>query len=287
MQIHSKRQTLIVAHRGASHAAPENTLPAFQLAIEEGADFIEGDFWLSKDGHLVCIHDPDTERVSCTHTKLDVRSSTLQQLQALDLGACKGKQFKGTSIPTLPEILKILPPDKGIFLEIKDPRILFLEKLQPIARQYDLTPNRMRLIAFDPDVIRQARKYFPRHKIYWLYNWYLAKETGLLSNSPQEILKILNLLPCDGLNLNPAPWIDIDFVRKLRKMNMDFCVYNVNRFEDALKLITLGVDAIATNFPGKMRRELAHYFSPAPVSNQSAEQVHLVKGKINFKNTFE
>jgi glycerophosphoryl diester phosphodiesterase len=287
MQIHSKRQTLIVAHRGASHAAPENTLPAFRLAIEEDADFIEGDFWLTKDRHIVCIHDPDTARVSCTHSKLDVRSSTLRQLKALELGECQGKQFKGTSIPTLPEILEILPPEKGIFLEIKDPRTLFLEKLLPIARRYGLTPDRMRLIAFDPEVIRRAREYFPQHKIYWLYNWYLAKETGLLSNSPKEILKILRLLPCDGLNLNPAPWIDIDFVRQLRKMNMDFCVYNVNHFDDALKLITLGVDAIATNYPAKMRAQIARYFAPAPVSRKKAERVSLNKGQIDFKNTFE
>jgi len=145
----------------------------------------------------------------------------------------------------------------------------------------------MRLIAFDPEVIRRAREYFPQHKIYWLYNWYLAKETGLLSNSPKEILKILRLLPCDGLNLNPAPWIDIDFVRQLRKMNMDFCVYNVNHFDDALKLITLGVDAIATNYPAKMRAQIARYFAPAPVSRKKAERVSLNKGQIDFKNTFE
>ena len=55
-------KVVLVGHRGASHAAPENTLPAFRLAFEEGADFIEGDFWLSRDEQIVCLHDDDTAR---------------------------------------------------------------------------------------------------------------------------------------------------------------------------------------------------------------------------------
>lgn len=288
MQIHSTRQTLIVAHRGASHAAPENTIPSFKLAIEEGADFIEGDFWMTKDEAIVCIHDPDTERVSAGHVKLDVRLSTLAEIKKIDVRGGKENQFTGVSIPTLEEILQILPEDRGLFLEIKDPRPYFLPRLAQVLQSFRLTPSRLRFIAFDPDVVRNARKVFPEFKIYWLYNWYLAQETGMLSNSPDEILRILQLLPCDGLNINPFPWIDIDFVRKLRRMNKDFCVYNVNTFEEALKLLTLGVDAIATNFPGKLRKEISAYFSPAPLSNQKSERVELEANQtIKFKNTFD
>ena len=53
---------LIVAHRGASYAAPENTIPSFELALKENADFIEGDFWLTNDNEIVCIHDPNTKK---------------------------------------------------------------------------------------------------------------------------------------------------------------------------------------------------------------------------------
>ncbi len=285
MEFHSARQTLIVAHRGASHAAPENTLPAFQLALKEKADFIEGDFWLTKDGHIVCIHDPSTKRVSSDHIDLDVRKSTLKELKEIDVGRWKGQRFTGVTIPTLEEILELLPQNKGLFLEIKDANPLFFVRLQEIVEQYRLSPARLRLIAFDPVLCRKAKRLFPQHKVYWLYNWYVAKENGLLSNTPQEILKMVELLPCDGLNLNPFPWIDVDFVRQLRALNKDFCVYNVNRFEDALKLITLGVDAIATNYPLLLRRKIERYFQPDPQSNRENERVVLdAKNKIVFRN---
>ena len=76
---------MIVAHRGASRDAPENTIPAFKLAWEQGADAIEGDFHLTKDGNIVCIHDGNTENVS--NTNLVVRESTLAELRKLDVGA--------------------------------------------------------------------------------------------------------------------------------------------------------------------------------------------------------
>ncbi len=285
MKLHSVRRTLIVAHRGASHAAPENTLPAFKLAIKEGADYIEGDFWLTKDGHIVCMHDPTTARVSTRHINRDIRRSTLKELKQLDIGAWKGKRFAHTTIPTLEEILQILPGNKGLFLEIKDTRPLFLNKLQTVVKSFALLPGRLRLIAFDPAVCRRAKEMFPEYKVYWLYNWYLARETACLSNSAEEILNITEQLPCDGLNLNPAPWIDVDFVRRLRAMNKDFCVYNVNRFDEALKLLTLGVDAIATNYPRLMRQKIERYFHPAAESNRINEWVKLdTEGHILFRN---
>ncbi|MFV2065815.1 MAG: glycerophosphodiester phosphodiesterase family protein, partial [Pirellulales bacterium] len=98
---------LIVGHRGASHDAPENTLAAFQLAWQRGADGVEGDFYLTSDGHIVCIHDADTERVA--GEKLIVAESTLADLRQLDVGAWKGERWRGEKIPTLEEVLATVP----------------------------------------------------------------------------------------------------------------------------------------------------------------------------------
>jgi glycerophosphoryl diester phosphodiesterase len=68
------KETMIVAHRGASKEAPENTLPAFELAWKQGADAIEGDFHLTQDGHIVCIHDGNTKQVA--DTNLVIRNTT-------------------------------------------------------------------------------------------------------------------------------------------------------------------------------------------------------------------
>lgn len=72
-------EPFIVAHRGASHDAPENTLAAFELAWEQGADAIEGDFHLTQDGHIVCLHDKDTKRTA--GKKLVVGKSSLEELR--------------------------------------------------------------------------------------------------------------------------------------------------------------------------------------------------------------
>ncbi|TWU26080.1 glycerophosphodiester phosphodiesterase family protein [Bythopirellula polymerisocia] len=90
---------LLVAHRGASADAPENTLSSFQLAWEEGADAIEGDFYLTSDNQIVCIHDDTTERVS--GVDLDVASATLEELRKLDVGSWKERKYINERIPTL------------------------------------------------------------------------------------------------------------------------------------------------------------------------------------------
>ncbi|RMF37016.1 MAG: glycerophosphodiester phosphodiesterase, partial [Planctomycetota bacterium] len=89
----------IIAHRGASFDFPENTLVAFRHAWEQGADGIEGDFYLTADGQIVCIHDPDTERTG--GQQLMVEQSTLEQLRGLEYGSWKDRRFAGESIPTL------------------------------------------------------------------------------------------------------------------------------------------------------------------------------------------
>src|SRR5580704_16419303 len=113
----------VIAHRGASFDAPENTLAAFRLAWKQGADGIEGDFYLTDDGEIVCLHDSDTGRTG--DRKLSVGQSTLEQLRKVDVGISKGEKFRGERIPTLAEVLAIVPAGKRIFIEVKcGPQIL-------------------------------------------------------------------------------------------------------------------------------------------------------------------
>ena len=95
---------LLIAHRGASHAAPENTLAAFDLAWKEGADGIEGDFRLTADGRVACIHDEDTKRVAKPNRR--VAASTWEELSTIDVGSWKSTDFAGERIPLLGDILE-------------------------------------------------------------------------------------------------------------------------------------------------------------------------------------
>src|SRR5512147_906066 len=97
---------LVLGHRGASADAPENTLAAFRLALEQGADGVELDAWRCASGEVVVFHDQDARRLA--GSPLRVERASLPELQALDVGAWKGERFRGERIPRLEEALEVL-----------------------------------------------------------------------------------------------------------------------------------------------------------------------------------
>src|SRR5262245_6414264 len=107
----------IIAHRGASHDAPENTVAAIKLAWEQNADGSEFDVYLSKGGRVVVIHDKDTQRTA--GVKKLVADCTLAELRALDVGKWKDPKYAGEKIPTLEEMLATVPAGKKVFVEVK------------------------------------------------------------------------------------------------------------------------------------------------------------------------
>lgn len=112
--------TLITAHRGSSSEAPENTIPAFEKAIEEGADYVEMDVRLTSDGELVLMHDPSTERT--TGVDKLVCDTTYEELQQLDAGAEFSDEYAGTKIPTLQEAIDTCKGKVMMNIELKTVR---------------------------------------------------------------------------------------------------------------------------------------------------------------------
>ncbi|NSW95450.1 MAG: hypothetical protein HPY62_12150 [Bacteroidales bacterium] len=110
-------QVEIIAHRGASFDAPENTVSAVKLAWEQGADAVETDIWLSKDNRIVCIHDANTKRT--TGADYTIKETDSETLRSLDAGSFKDTRFKGEKIPFLEEVLAEVPRGKGLVIEIK------------------------------------------------------------------------------------------------------------------------------------------------------------------------
>ena len=107
----------IIAHRGSSFLAPENTRAAASLAWQEGADAVEGDFRLSRDGQIVCIHDDTLKRTAGVDRR--VSELSLDELRQLDVGSWKAPQFTGERIATLDEMLATVPPGKRFYVEVK------------------------------------------------------------------------------------------------------------------------------------------------------------------------
>jgi len=236
-------ETFIIAHRGASKQAPENTLPAFELAWKQGADAIEADFRLTEDGHVVCIHDQNTKRTAGKN--LTVAKSTLSELKKLDFGSFKGEQFKGTRIPTLAEVFAGIPEGKKIFIEIKSGP----ETLEPIIRALknsSLKPEQIAIISFKEKILGDCKKLAPHIYTSWLCN--IKKKKGKLSPSFDSVLKTLKDYKIDGLSTSHN-YLNNEMIQTLKKQGTDCHVWTINDARQAKKFIEWGVDSITTDIP--------------------------------------
>jgi glycerophosphoryl diester phosphodiesterase len=238
---------LIVAHRGASYDAPENTIPAFLLAWEQGADAIEGDFFLTRDGEIVCIHDANTKRVS--GKDMLVRDSDLADLRLLDVGVWKDEQWKGTGIPTLGEVFELVPEGKKILVEVKSGTEILPRLLEEIDRS-GLNSNQVLVISFNSDVIKEFKSARPGHKAFWL-SGFRKDEKGNSVPGIETVIETLASTGADGFSSHfeiPSR----DYIDRVREAGYEYHVWTVNEPSIALDLWKDGVLSITTDKPGVM-----------------------------------
>jgi glycerophosphoryl diester phosphodiesterase len=243
----------IIAHRGASFDAPENTLAAFRLAFAQGADGIEADFRLSGDGEIVCIHDATTGRTA--DANLRVATHSLADLRRLDLGAWRGAQWQGERIPTLAEVLTILPAGKKFFIEVK----CGAEILPPLHKLLSATiidTEHLCFLAFDAPLLAALKEAFPTIKSCLNLEYRRAGLIGPWRQQPEEILRILADCGADGLSSQAHPHIDAAFVQRLRVAEKELHIWTVDFLTDARHYQQLGVDSLMSNRPGFLRRQL-------------------------------
>lgn len=255
---------MIIAHRGASHDAPENTIAAFRVALKQGADGFETDFHLSSDGKLACIHDADTERVA--GEKHVVKGTALETLRTLDVGAWKDSKWRGERIATFEEVLAEVPDGKLIYIELK----VGPEIVRPMLAGLDassLKPEQTIVIAFDAETIAEVEKLRPELKTYWLVR-YKQDDAGVWSPTANEVIATLKRIRPDGLDSQAeTKVVNREFVDKLRAAGpFDFQVWTVDDVKVARYYQKLGATAITTNRPGWLRKHLdAKKAAPAKV----------------------
>lgn len=247
-----KTEPLIVAHRGASRDAPENTIPAFVLAWEQGADAIEGDFRLTRDGQIVCIHDRDTKRL--TGKRKAIKDCTVDELKSLDVGAWFGETFEGTRIPTLSEVFSTIPKGKGVFIEIKcGPEILtrLLEEIRiSKVRWEDVV-----VISFNREIIHELKVVAPHLKALWISSFRRDKD-GIVAPTIARVLKVLKMTHADGLSSSADPMVDGPFVAALRERGYEYNVWTIDDLNTAKRFLRYGAASITTNVPGYLKGNL-------------------------------
>ena len=242
ISISTYSQVEIIAHRGASYLAPENTVAASKLAWELGADAVEVDIHLSRDNKIMCIHDSDTKRTTGQDFKI---SETLSgQLRKLDAGSFKNEKYKGEKIPFLKEIIKSVPEGKELVVELKC-KSEVLPYLIKDVRKYGKN-RKFVFICFDLQTIADTKKAFPDNKCYWLCgNRQLLK---------QNLDKAANL-GLDGVSLAYGI-IDNEIATIVRDHKLELFTWTVDDSAEAKRLIALGVKGITTNRPGWLRDQI-------------------------------
>lgn len=247
----------LIAHRGASADAPENTMSSFRLAWEHGADGIEADFYLSKDGHVVCIHDKETGKTGSKN--LLVSKSTLAQLREIEYGSWKNPGFKGEPIPVLGEILDSLPRGKWFFLEIKDNEKI-IAPIAQILRSKKADPDRLVLISFNAGVLKKCREALPEYRVCLLHS---LKDFGKKGQS-EKYLQGLISDNGQGLAYREHPAIPAEWLAKAKGDQGFLATWTVNSPDPALRAIERGVDFIITDRPAALRADLKSAMKKQP-----------------------
>lgn len=219
---------LNVAHRGASEEAPENTLPAFERAIALSADAIEADVRLTADGHAVVLHDATLDRTTNASGRL--RRISLEEVRRLDAGG-------GCRVPTVREVLELANGRVGVFLEIKDSAAVpaTLEAISTAGMEQEVA-----IMAFSARTLQRARELGPG-----LVRVRLTRnraDTALsLSGGEEAALGARHRV------------LDERVVARCHRRGRPVLAWTADDERDLQRLVDMGVDAIVTNRPDRLR----------------------------------
>jgi glycerophosphoryl diester phosphodiesterase len=230
---------LVIAHRGASGNAPENTLAAFRKAIALGASFIETDLQLSRDARFVAIHDATVNRT--TNGQGAVHDMTLADLRKLDAGSWFGSEFAGERIPTLEEILEFSKKNDVVFyLEIKPGGSWGGEHaLTGSLRESGEIPRTV-VISFDPSIVLSLRKIEPTLMTGLLYD-------GQIEDPLDKAVAIgARQLVVRGDLVTPA------LISEAKKKDLQVVCWTVNHPAHMRLLAAAGVDGIMSDYPDRL-----------------------------------
>ncbi|WP_067728159.1 glycerophosphodiester phosphodiesterase [Oceanobacillus damuensis] len=235
--------TKIIAHRGASKYAPENTMPAFELAYKMKAEGIETDVHLTKDRIPVLIHDSHVKRT--TNGRGFIKDYYYEELQKLDAGSWFSSEFSGTSIISLQNFLE-WANDKSLYLniELKNSRIDYknIESIvYEMIEHYSLL-NRTTLSTFNHDSVERMKP--------------LREKIGvalLTSRKRKDLIWYTKGLGANAIHINYR-LLSKSLVQKCKEENMKIRVYTVNKFVHIMRSFFAECDGVITDVPNKALR---------------------------------
>jgi len=230
----------VIAHRGASRYAPENTMSAFLKAFELGCHWIECDVMQTKDGHLVIFHDDSLERT--TNGYGEISHHSLSAIRALDAGSWFKPWFLGERVPTLKELLQLIH-QQSLFANIEIKTKPYQETLiaksitQEIRDEFSILIPHLLLSSFSIETLKCLRAQSSDYLL------------GLLLDEWRpDWIDVCYSLQCVSLHLDYR-LVTADRVKQIKSVGMSLLAYTVNDRDEAKRLLDLGVDAVFSDIP--------------------------------------
>ncbi len=248
-------QPLVVAHRGGAALAPENTLGAFANAIQLGVDMVECDVHLSKDGHVIVMHDAEVSRT--TNGRGYISDLTLAELKQLNAAAKFPGGYAAQTIPTLGELLDLVKGKTAIQIEIKvdarGQRYPGIERQVVGLIQARGMVNDVIVISFDFPTLKEIKQIEPRLKTGALVraDWFTTRN----HNVERIIQDAIDATGAEYLMPTYAPVTEA-LVQAVHARGLGIGVWTVDNAPDMARLAGWGVDAITTNRPDELKRVL-------------------------------
>ena len=237
----------VIGHRGASEDAPENTLSSVKESFKQGSDGVEIDIRLTKDNHVVCIHDKNSLRTSGEF--LIISETKLNALKKLDVGSWKSKKWKNERIPLLEEVLKVIPDKKEIFIEVKTETEI-IEPLINALNRSNINLSDVSIISFNREVIKKIKSR-------------MSEITGnlLIAFDPEVNLEqglgdLLKSINADGVGAQNHQNLNSSLVKEVHNLRKKIHVWTVNDQEEANKFELMGINSITTNRPKLIKKSL-------------------------------
>ena len=232
----------IWAHRGADGYAPENTLSAFQMAADMGADGIELDVQLTKDGHIVVCHDERIDRTS--NGKGWLKNYTLEELKKLDFSAGKA-EYAGVQIPTLKEVLK-LSLDAGMYVDIElktrtVPYPGLEKKCIRLIRELGCE-DRVIFCSFNHLSLQKIRLLAPEMKTGYLY-----------LHASASVIPLIRKLEVNALHIPSHDLLNQDLLTQCHDSGIEVNAWTVNRENEYQRCADNGINAVITDYPDRIR----------------------------------
>ena len=240
----------LIAHRGESVDAPENTLPAYRTAVERGFGF-ECDVYLSQDGRVFTFHDKTLTRTTGGANTNKCGDVTWDEISRLDVGGWgkwKGSKFEGTRPALLEEILELARDGRRIYVEVKSGPEIVPHIKDIVAGQRKATDANILFISGNPDTCRALKEQMPAFKVYFVA--YVRTKWGVKNPylPKNEILERVKASKADGVDCFFDPdYVTDDFVKMFADAGLEFHVWTVDDLDLALEAFRRGAKTVTTN----------------------------------------